>query len=192
MVVRNNFINYSVLEFNGQEPKISGSAIIGDGAVIIGDVIIEENVNIWPNTTIRGDLAQIKIGRNTNIQDNCVIHVEYDSPCIIGEDCIIGHGVILHSAIIGNNCLVGMGSIVLNDSRMDDFSILGAGSMLTGKNIKKNELWFGSPAKFFRNIKAEEIEYNKKSVEGYIELAKSTFIDIDDIYQDYEEEEFES
>ncbi len=169
-------MNYTILEFNNKKPIIDKTAIIGNNVVIIGDVIIKENVNIWPNTTIRGDLGQIVIGKNTNIQDNCVIHIDYNLPCIIGENCIIGHGAILHSANIGNNCLVGMGSIVLNNAKMLDFSMLGAGSMLVNKvEVKESELWIGSPARYFRNLKNEEIEYNKKSVLEYIKLAKDTF-----------------
>ncbi len=169
-------MNYTILEFDGKKPIIDKTAIIGNSAVIIGDVIIGENVNIWPNTTIRGDLGQITIGKNTNIQDNCIIHVDYNLPCIIGENCVIGHGAILHSANIGNNCLVGMGSIILNNAKMQNFSMIGAGSMLTNKTeVKEKELWLGSPAKYFRNLKDEEIEYNKKSAIKYIELSRKTF-----------------
>lgn len=165
-------MSYKILPFNNKTPQIHKSAIIADNVVIIGDVIIEENVNIWPNTTIRADLGQIHIKKNTNIQDNSVIHVDYDLPCVVGENCIVGHSTILHSATIGNNCLVGMGSIVLNNAKMEDYSMLGAGSMLTSKVIiPTRQLWLGSPAKYFRDVKESEIEYNKKSVAEYIELS---------------------
>lgn len=167
-------MNHKILSFNGKTPQIHNSAVIADNVVIIGDVIIEENVNIWPNATIRGDLGTIHIKKNTNIQDNSVIHIDYNLPCVIGENCIIGHSVILHSANIGNNCLVGMGSIVLNNAKMEDYSMLGAGSMLTSKVIiPTRQLWLGSPAKYFREVRESEVEYNKKSVEEYIELSRT-------------------
>lgn len=167
---------YSIYSFNGKKPKIHETAIIGDNVVITGDVIIEENVNLWPNTTIRGDLAQIFIGKNTNIQENSVIHVDYGVPCIVGENCIIGHRALLHSAHIGNFCLVGMGSIVLDKAKMEDYSMLGAGSILTGgKNIESKQLWVGSPAKYFRNIDDNEIKHGKNAVFDYVNLAKEIF-----------------
>ena len=166
-------MNHKILTFNGKTPQIHKSAVIADNVVIIGDVIIEENVNIWPNTIIRADLGRIHIKKNTNIQDNSVIHVDYNLPCVVGENCIVGHSAILHSANIGNNCLVGMGSIVLNNAKMEDYSMLGAGSMLTSNIvIPAKQLWLGSPAKYFRDVRESEIEYNKKSVEEYIELSK--------------------
>ena len=166
-------MNYKILSFNGKTPQIHKSAVIADNVVIIGDVIIEENVNIWPNTTIRGDLGTIHIKKNTNIQDNSVIHTDYNLPCIIGENCIIGHSAILHSAIIENNCLVGMGSIILNNTKMEEYSMLGAGSMLTNNMIvPQKQLWLGSPAKYFRDVRESVIEYNKNAVTEYIELSQ--------------------
>ena len=169
-------MNYSIRSFNGKKPVIHEKAIIGDNVVIIGDVIIEENVNIWPNTTIRGDMAQIHIKKNTNIQDNSVIHVDYDTPCIVGENCIIGHRALLHSAIINDYCLVGMGSIVLDNAKMESYSMLGAGSMLTSnKTIISKQLWISSPAKYFRDISDIEIKHGLLAIDHYINMAKGIF-----------------
>ena len=166
-----------IIDYKGKKPKISEKAFIMDNVVIIGDVIVEDGANIWPNTTIRADLNKIYIGKNTNIQDNSVIHVDFNCPCVIKDNCTIGHGAILHSTYIEDNCLVGMGSILLNNSTMKKGSMLGAGSMLTSKiTVPEKELWLGSPAKFFRNLKPEEIEYNNNSWKEYLELAKNIFI----------------
>ena len=168
--------NYSIRSFKDKKPIIHERAIIGDNVVIIGDVIIEENVNIWPNTTIRGDLARIHIKKNTNIQDNSVIHVDYNTPCIVGENCIVGHRVLLHSAIIDNHCLVGMGNIVLDNAKMEEYSMLGAGSMLTNnKIINSKQLWFGSPAKYFRDITEDEIKHGLAAIDHYMSMAKNIF-----------------
>lgn len=161
-----------IITFDGKSPRISDKAFITDNVVIIGDVIIEDYVNIWPNTTIRGDIGTIHIKKNTNIQDNSVIHTELDMPCIVGENCTIGHNTILHSALIDDNCLVGMGSIVLNKAEMKQFSMLGAGSLLTNRTVvKEKQLWIGSPAKYFRDLTEEEIKFNIESYKRYIEDA---------------------
>lgn len=165
-----------ILSYNGKSPKISDKAFILDNVVLIGDITIEDGVNIWPNTTIRADLNSIFIGKNSNIQDNSVIHVDFNYPCVIGENCTVGHGVILHSANVESNCLVGMGSIILNNGIMKKASMLGAGSMLTSNVVvSEKQLWLGSPAKFFRDLKKEELEYNNNSWQKYIELAKNLF-----------------
>ena len=165
-----------IITFNGKTPKISDKAFIADNVVIIGDVIIEDYVNIWPNATIRGDIDKIHIKKNSNIQDNCIIHNEIGVPCIVGENCTIGHGVILHSATIGNNCLVGMGSIVLDKAEMKEYSMLGAGALLSGRTIiPEKQLWLGSPAKYFRDLKEEEIKFNVESCKRYVESAMKFF-----------------
>ena len=165
-----------IMPYKGKKPKISEKAFIFDNVVIIGDVTIEDGVSIWPNTTIRADLNSIYIGKNSNIQDNSVLHVDFNYPCIVGENCTIGHAVILHSANIGDNCLVGMGSIVLNNATMKKTSMLGAGSMLTSKFVvPEGQLWIGSPAKYFRDLRKDEIEYNDNSWKEYFELAKNIF-----------------
>lgn len=168
--------NYKIYSFRGKEPKIHKNVIVGDNVVIIGDVELEENVSIWPGVVIRGDLAPIRIGKNTNIQENSVIHVDYGVPCIVGENCIIGHRALLHSASIGNCCLVGMGSIVLDGARMEDYSMLGAASLLTGgKVVESKQLWVGSPAKYFRTIGDDEIVKGKNAVKDYVRLAGAIF-----------------
>ena len=121
-------------------------------------------------------MAQIHIKKNTNIQDNSVIHVDYDTPCIVGENCIIGHRALLHSAIINDYCLVGMGSIVLDNAKMESYSMLGAGSMLTSnKTIISKQLWIGSPAKYFRDISDIEIKHGLLAIDHYINMAKGIF-----------------
>ena len=165
-------MSYSLIEFDGKTPQIGKNVYIGDNTVIIGNVIIEDNVNIWSNCSIRGDINQIIIKKNTNIQENSVLHTDEKYPCIIGENCTIGHRVILHSTTVGNNCLVGMGSILLDNSKMEDFSMIGAGALLSSKKIiLSKELWLGSPAVKFRDLKEEEINHFEDSYKLYIKLA---------------------
>lgn len=163
-----NFLEY--------KPKIDDTALIADSAEIIGRVTIMKNVNVWYGTVIRGDEDEIYIGENTNIQDNCTIHITKGHPCIIGKNCTIGHNAIIHSSKIGNNVLIGMGAIILDDAVIEDNCLIGAGSIVTGsKIIKKGYMAFGSPAKLIRKLSSSDIENLELSYMHYIELAKSQF-----------------
>ena len=131
----------------GKEPQIHESAFIAPNATIIGDVIIEEGVNVWFGAVMRGDWGTIKIGRNTSVQENVTIHIEYDKSAIIGADCIIGHHAMIHGpCVIEDGCLVGMGSNVLNNSKLGEGSLLAAGATLVNKEIPPKCLAVGTPA----------------------------------------------
>jgi carbonic anhydrase/acetyltransferase-like protein (isoleucine patch superfamily) len=94
-----------IREFNGKKPQIASSAFVSETAYIVGDVEISENVNIWPGAVIRGDIAKMTIGKNTSIEDNCVVHSA--TGIIIGDNTIVGHGAVLHCKKIGDNVLIG-------------------------------------------------------------------------------------
>ena len=131
----------------GKEPQIHESAFIAPNATIIGDVTIEEGVNVWFGAVMRGDWGTIKIGRNTSVQENVTIHIEYDKSAIIGADCIIGHHAMIHGpCVIEDGCLVGMGSNVLNNSKLGEGSLLAAGATLVNKEIPPKCLAVGTPA----------------------------------------------
>ena len=153
-------------------PKIHKSTYISETSAIIGNVDLDENVNIWFGAVLRGDLESIVIGKNTNIQENSVIHTDRDNKVVIGEGCTIGHGAIIHGCEIGNNVLVGMGSIILNGAKIGNNTIIGAGSLVTSNKVfEDNVLILGNPAKVVRKLTQEEIENNKKSCLTYIELS---------------------
>ena len=107
-----------IMDFEGINPKINKNTYISESVDIIGNVEIDENANIWFGTRLRGDMNKIVIGANTNIQENSVVHVDVNSPCIIGKDVTIGHGAIIHGCTISDNVLVGMGSIILNNAQI--------------------------------------------------------------------------
>lgn len=102
--------------------------LIAPGAVVVGDVELSEDVNIWYGAVLRGDSGKITVGKGTNIQDNCVVHEE----TTIGEYCTVGHGAILHGCTIGDGCLIGMGAIVLNGAVLGEGCLVGAGALVTG------------------------------------------------------------
>lgn len=162
-----------IKDFKNKRPNLDENLYIAETAVIIGDVTLEEDVNIWFGAVLRGDEESINIGRDTNVQENCVIHVDKDSPVNIGAGCTIGHGAIIHGCTIKDNVLVGMGSIILNGAKIGNNTIVGAGSLVTqNKEFEDGVLIMGNPAKVIRKLTKEEIDANKKSSLNYIELSK--------------------
>lgn len=142
---------------------------IAPGAVITGDVVLEDQVNIWYGAVLRGDRGTISIGKNTNIQDNCVIHEQ----TTVGAGCSIGHGAILHGCTVGDDCVIGMGAIVLNGAVLADHCLVGAGAVVTGKmNAPAGSLILGNPATVVKPLTAEQIRYIHGDAELYLQLAR--------------------
>ena len=137
-----------VFPFNGVLPTIAKDVFIAPGAMIIGNVTIHEGASIWYNAVVRGDTAPIVIGRRTNIQDNCTLHVDADAPLTIGAECTVGHGAVVHGATVGDHVLVGMKAVVLSHARVGAGTAIGS-SALVGerKVIPEGVLAIGVPAK---------------------------------------------
>ena len=153
----------------GKIPKIEDNVFIAPNAVIIGDVILHEGVNIWFGAVLRGDWGIIEVGKNTSIQENVVIHSEKGEKVSIGSDCIIGHRATIHGpCIIGNGCLVGISSNVLHNSKMGDGSMLGAGAVLVNEEIPQRSLAVGIPAKVKKNLPEEGIFIGEKTSKDYV------------------------
>lgn len=162
-----------IMDFEGVTPRINKNTYISESVDIIGKVNVEENVNIWFGTRLRGDMNNIIIGENTNIQENSVVHVDINSPCIIGKNVTIGHGTIIHGCSISDNVLVGMGSIILNNAKIGKNTIIGAGSLVTqGKEFPEGVLILGNPAKVIRQLTETEIESIQRSADNYVSLSK--------------------
>ena len=151
-------------------PQIHEHCFIAKSADIVGNVVLEQGVSIWFNAVLRGDIAPIYIGKNSNVQDNCTVHVETDIPCIVGENVTIGHNVILHSCHIEDNVLVGMGSTILNNAKIAKNCLVGANSLVT-HTIPYEEgcLIMGSPAKIIRKLTEAEIVANKQNALNYVQ-----------------------
>ena len=148
----------SVYSFDGKSPKIHESVFLAAGARIIGDVELAENVSIWFNTVVRGDIERIRIGRNTNIQDNATIHVtHFSNPVWIGEGVTVGHGAVLHGCTIKDRALVGMKAVVLDRAVIGEESLVAAGSVVLGGTIVPPGMLVGGiPAKVIRPLRDEE------------------------------------
>ena len=161
-----------ILPYKGVWPTIEDNVFIAPGAMVIGDVTIREGASIWYNTVIRGDTAPIVIGHRTNIQDNCTLHVDPDSPLTIGNECTIGHGAVVHGATLGDQVLVGMKAVVLNHAQVGSKTIIGACALVgEHKNIPEGVLILGIPAKYVRELTEAELEHIVTSAEGYHERA---------------------
>jgi len=160
-----------IKSFQGKTPQVAASAFVSEIACIIGNVEIGENSNIWPGAVIRGDNARIKIGRNTSIQDNCVIHA--DQELTIGDNVIIGHGAIIHCRRIGSNVLIGVNAIFLDGAEVGDYCVIGAGSLIAqGKKLPDRSLAFGAPAQIKGEPSPEQLASIEDGVKVYVELAR--------------------
>lgn len=167
------------IPFAGKAPQLAKDVFVAPGSRLIGDVEIGSGSSIWYNCVLRGDVNRIRIGQRSNIQDGTVIHVDSPKhggdglPTIIGDDCLIGHMVMLHGSVLHDRAFVGLGSIVMDGCTIESDGMLAAGAMLTpGKVIKSRELWVGRPAKFLRMLSDEEIAGNQMGVAHYVELAR--------------------
>ncbi|MEW9093599.1 MAG: gamma carbonic anhydrase family protein [Clostridiaceae bacterium] len=161
-------------KFKDKEPKIHSNCFIAETSDVIGDVTVEECANIWFGSVVRGDTNNIIIGKNTNIQDNSVLHVDKSHPLIIEENVTVGHGAILHGCKIGSNSLIGMGSIVLDGAVIGKHTLVAAGSLVPqGKIIPDGVLCMGSPVKVIRELTEEEKMNLTQSALNYVELSKA-------------------
>ncbi|MFC1618308.1 gamma carbonic anhydrase family protein [Candidatus Neomarinimicrobiota bacterium] len=162
------------IDFSGKRPQIPASAFIAPGVDVIGDVILSEETSIWFGCVVRGDIHYIRIGRRTNIQDNCTIHVtELDYPTIVGDEVTVGHNVILHGCTIGDRCLIGMGAVVMDDVEVGEGSLIAAGAVvIPGTKVEPGSLYAGVPAKFRRPVSDEERQLIIDRAEEYIQLAR--------------------
>ena len=158
---------------DGKTPDIRGALFLAPTATISGDVVLGEDASVWFSTVIRGDMAFIRIGRGTNIQDGAVVHVDKNMPTSIGEYVTVGHGAIVHGCTVASGVLIGMGSCILNGAEIGEFSIVGAGALVPqGKKFPPRSILIGSPAKLIREVSDEEIRGIRENAERYIENAR--------------------
>ena len=159
-----------IIPFRTIWPKIHETAFVAPSADIIGDVEIGAHSSVWFQCVIRADVHRIRIGNNTNIQDHSTLHVTRKrSSLTIGNDVTVGHRVMLHGCTIGNRVLVGMGTIILDDAKIGDDCIIGAGSLVTQRvEIPSRSLVMGSPARVVRPLTDEELAFLPVSAQNYV------------------------
>jgi len=160
-----------IKSFDGKTPRVAGSAWVSEAAYVIGDVEIGENSGIWPGTVIRGDFASIRVGRNTQIEDNSVVHSGV--PVEIGDNVIIGHSVVVHGIKIGNNCLIGNNSTILDFAQIGSYCIIGAGCVVSqGMEIPDNSFVVGVPAEIKGEVPKERWQQRRQGRGAYAELLR--------------------
>jgi carbonic anhydrase/acetyltransferase-like protein (isoleucine patch superfamily) len=160
-------------------PIVGERVYIDPAATVIGDVVLGDDVSIWPGTVVRGDVNFIRIGARTNIQDGSVVHVSHDGPhaklggfaTVIGSDVTIGHKAIVHACRIEDAVLIGMGAIVLDGAIVRRHGFVGAGALVApGKEVGERELWLGNPARRVRMLSDAEVEALFYSAQHYVRL----------------------
>lgn len=162
--------------FKGIRPQLGQRVMVDASSVVVGAVELQDDVSIWPLVAIRGDVNNVVIGKRSNIQDGCVLHVTHKSPShpagnplTIGEDVTVGHKAMLHGCTIGNRVLVGMGSILLDGVIVENDVMIGAGSLVPpGKRLVSGYLYLGSPVKQARPLSEAEIAGLLYSSDNYV------------------------
>ena len=149
------------------KPVLSG-AYVAANATVVGEVTLEKDVSVWYGAVLRGDSGAITVGEGTNIQELCVLHEK----TVIGSQCTVGHGAIVHGCTIGDRCLIGMGAIILDGAVLGDDCIVGAGALVTGKtDAPAGSVLLGSPAKVVKEVSEAQRQSNLHSAAHYLELA---------------------
>ncbi len=161
-----------ILDYKGKQPKIGKNVFIAPTAVIIGNVKIMDNANIWYGTVVRGDRDTITIGSNTNIQDNCTVHIDPGYPVVIGHDVTVAHHAVIHGCTIEDLSLIGIGAIVLNGAVIKEGSVVGSGAVVReGQVVGPYHLVAGVPASLKKELDESIIKKNLRSSRNYIKLA---------------------
>lgn len=167
-------------------PTLGARVYVDPAASVIGEVVLGDDVSIWPGTVLRGDVQHIRVGARSNIQDNSVLHVTHEGPftprgypCLIGADVTIGHAAVIHACTLEDACLIGMHATVLDGATVCRHALVGAGAVVTpGKVVGAGEMWLGNPARFARRLSDEEIEQLHYSARHYVELKDRYLADL--------------
>lgn len=161
----------SIIEYKGKKPILGERVFLAEGARLIGDVQIGDDSSVFYNAVIRADLAEIRIGKRTNIQDNVSIHLSTDLGVHVGDEVTVGHNAILHACDIEDNVLIGMGAIVMDGARIRKNSVVAAGALVPqGKEYPEGSLIVGTPARVSRQLTEEEIRKFHEGVEHYVTI----------------------
>jgi carbonic anhydrase/acetyltransferase-like protein (isoleucine patch superfamily) len=161
----------AVFELDGASPDLPGNGRywIAENACVIGRVRLKADTSVWFGSVVRGDSEWIELGERSQIQDNATLHTDPGFPITIGENCVIGHNVVLHGCVVGSNSLVGMGAILLNGAKIGCNCLVGAGALVTeGKEFPDNSLIVGSPARVLRSLDEKAAEMIREGADIYV------------------------
>lgn len=163
-----------IIEYNGILPTIGKRVFIAPTAVVIGDVTIGDDASIWYNAVLRGDMAPIRIGAGSNVQDNCTVHTDFGKPAIVGESVTVGHNAVVHGCTIEDGSLVGIGAIVLNDAHIEAQTVVAAGAVVReGARFGPRQLVAGAPASVKKDLADMPMQRFERSAGEYLKLSES-------------------
>jgi carbonic anhydrase/acetyltransferase-like protein (isoleucine patch superfamily) len=161
-----------VLPFKGRWPRIASGVYLAPGCVIIGDVEIGSNSSVWFNAVVRGDVAPVRIGERSNVQDNAVLHLDAGTPCIVGDEVTIGHSAIVHGTNVGDGVTIGMGAVVLSRSTIGQEAIVAASALVPEDAlVPPGALVMGVPAREKRQLTPDERLGSRENAARYVRNA---------------------
>jgi carbonic anhydrase/acetyltransferase-like protein (isoleucine patch superfamily) len=159
----------AIYRLGSKVPQVPASAYVAPEAVIIGDVVIGEDANVWPGAVIRGDNVRIVVGRGTNVQEGAVLHSDPGVPLAVGDGVSIGHQAMLHGCSVGDGSLIGIQAVVMNGAVIGRECLVGAGALVAeGKAFNERALILGSPARMLRTLSDEEVAALRFNAEDYV------------------------
>ncbi len=169
---------HNIRAFKGVSPQLGEGVMIDPSAVVLGDVTLGNDVSVWPQSAIRGDMHAIRIGDRSNVQDNAVLHVTHASefnpdgwPLLLGCDVTVGHNAVLHGCTVGDRVLIGMGAIVMDGAALEDELMVAAGALVPpGKHLPSGYVYAGSPARPLRPLSDAERRFLTYSPANYVRL----------------------
>lgn len=161
-----------IRQFDEKKPQVDESALVATSACVLGDVIVGPGSSIWFNAVVRADVGSIVIGKRSNIQDSCVLHLPWGGRISIGDDVTVGHRAVVHGCKLGDRILVGMGAIIMDGAEVGDDCIIGAGAVVTeGTEIPPRSLVLGTPARVKRELSEDEVRMLAEHAAKYAQLA---------------------
>ena len=167
-------VHERLAQFLGKTPDVRGAVFVAGNATLVGDVRLGQGSSVFYGTVLRADINSIIIGARSNVQDNVVVHLSDAAGVVVGEDCTIGHGAIIHACTLGDGCLIGMGATVIDGANIGALSLVGANSLVPhGFKCPPGSLVYGSPARVVRALSQEEQAEMLKTAAKYIEVAKA-------------------
>jgi carbonic anhydrase/acetyltransferase-like protein (isoleucine patch superfamily) len=165
---------FVLIGFRGIVPTCHESVFVAEGAMVIGDVEIGEESSVWFHTVIRGDIHRIRVGRRTNVQDHCTLHVTTRDPLAVGNEVTLGHRAVVHGCTVEDLCLIGIGAVVLDGAVIGRGSVVGAGAVVPpGTVVPPHSLVLGVPGKVVRTLGPGAEDGNRITAANYVALARA-------------------
>lgn len=166
-----------IVPFGDKHPRVDPSAFIAANAMLVGDVQVGPRASVWFNAVLRGDSGRIEVGARTNIQDGAILHTDPGRPCVVEDDCTVGHGAIVHGCRVRRGSLVGMGSVILTGAEIGEESLVAAGALVPeGRRYGPRSLLVGSPVRRLRDLSEGDLERLHRGVSnylGYVEIFRA-------------------